>query len=73
MVGAEVTNFESGSTGSTQSGLFFKKNIYLFILAALGLSYCMQDLSLQHGGSLLRHAGFSLVVAPGLSSCGVPA
>ena len=39
-------------------------------MAASGLSCGMRDLLLQHVGSLLRCASFSLVVARGLSSCG---
>ena len=46
-----------------------KKIIYLF-LAALGLSCSMRDLLLWRVDSLLRCAGFSLVVARGLCSCG---
>ena len=42
-------------------------------LATSGLSRNMQDLSLQRAGSLLQHMGFSLVVAPELSSCGTRA
>ena len=53
----------------------FKIFIYLFTLAASGLSCGMrdiccgvQDLSLRHTGSLSWHAGFSLVVARRLQS-----
>ena len=45
-------------------------NIYLFVylLAASGLSCRMWDLPLQRAGSSLRCAGFSLVVVCGLQS-----
>ena len=42
--------------------------IYLF-LAALGFCCGTQDLSLRCMGASLRHVGFSLIVACGLSSC----
>ena len=45
---------------SVQVFLPFLKNIYLIYLAALGLSFVMHDLSLQHTDSL--------VVADGLQS-----
>ena len=45
---------------SVQVFLPFLKNIYLIYLAALGLSFIMHDLSLQHTDSL--------VVADGLQS-----
>ena len=53
------------------------KNFYLF-LAASGLGYGMQDLSLRHAGFSLVVAGApehkgSVVAARGLSSCGVQA
>ena len=41
--------------------------MYVF-LAASGLSGGLWDFSLWHEGSLLRHAGFSLVVVRGFQS-----
>ena len=48
--------------------------IYLFIyLVASGLSCSTRDLSLRCAGYYLQRAGFSLVVACGLSSCSMRA
>ena len=51
--------------------VFFK--IFIYFLAASGLSCGTRDLSLRRVGSWLQCVGFSLVVARRLISCGVQA
>ena len=52
---------------------YYYSILFVYLLAALGLSCGMWDLPLRHAGSSLQWAGFSLIVACGLISCGTQA